>query len=121
LIHHVVTCITIQIVIYSHWCTNGLGIIHSKLIDYVFDVLALTHKCTTLQLLDLKTKEVTQLSYCGHLKLINHHFSKLFTKILISWSKYDVINIYLQHKQVLANLLGEKSGINLTHHELLWE
>jgi hypothetical protein len=38
-------------------------------------------------------------------------------KILIGWSKYDVINIDLQHKQILANLLSEKSGVNLAYFE----
>jgi hypothetical protein len=34
---------------------------------------------------------------------------------LIGSYKYDVINIDLQHKQVFANLLGEESGVNLSH------
>jgi len=56
---------------------------HAKLLEHVFDVLALTYKYTILQLLDLKTKVVTQLSNHGLLKLISHNLSKLFTKILI--------------------------------------
>jgi hypothetical protein len=71
--------------------------------------------------LDLKTKGVTQLSNYGHIKLISHHLLKLFTKVLIGWSKYDVIHIDLQYKQVLANLFGEKSGVNLSHNEAFRE
>jgi len=33
----------------------------------------------------------------------------------------DIINIDLQHKQVLANLLGEESGVNLAHLEAFRE
>jgi hypothetical protein len=58
-------------------------IIHAKLFEHVINVLALTHKSTILQSLDLKTKEATQLSNHGHLKLTKHHFAKLFMKILI--------------------------------------
>jgi hypothetical protein len=64
-------------------CTNGFALNHAKLLEQVFDVLALTHKYTILQLFDLKTKKVTQLSNHGHLKLISHHLSKLFTIVLI--------------------------------------
>ena len=107
------TSITIQASTCPHWCTNSFSIIHSKLLEHVLDILALTHKCAILHLLDLKTKEVTKLSNHGYLKLTCHHLAKLLTKILIGWSKYDVINIDLQHKQVFSNLLDEKSGVNL--------
>jgi hypothetical protein len=80
-------------------------------------LMYLTHKCTILHLLDLKTKKVTKLSNHGYLKLISHHLSKLFTKLLVGLSKYDVINIDLQHKQVFANLLGEESDVNLAHNK----
>jgi hypothetical protein len=68
-------------------------------------------------LLDLKIKEVTKLSNHGHLKFICHHLSKLITIILIGSSEYDIINIDLQHKQVLSNFPDEESGVNLAHDE----
>jgi len=38
---------------------------------------------------------------------------------LIGRSKDNIINIDLQHKQVIANLFGEESGVNLAHNKSL--
>jgi hypothetical protein len=39
----------------SHGCFDGLGILHSKLVEYVLNVLRLTDEGALLELLDLKS------------------------------------------------------------------
>jgi hypothetical protein len=39
----------------SHGCLDGLGILHSKLVEYVLNVLRLADEGALLELLDLKS------------------------------------------------------------------
>jgi hypothetical protein len=39
----------------SHGCLDGLGILHSKLVKYVLNVLCLADEGAVLELLDLKS------------------------------------------------------------------
>jgi hypothetical protein len=39
----------------SHGCLDGLGILHSKLVKYVLNVLCLADEGADLELLDLKS------------------------------------------------------------------
>jgi hypothetical protein len=39
----------------SHGCLDGLGILHSKLVMYVLNVLGLADEGVVLELLDLKS------------------------------------------------------------------
>ena len=70
---------------------NSFIIIRSKLFEHVFDVLALTHKCAILHLLDLKTKEVTKLSNHGHLKLTYQHVCSL----TLAWVGYGIEGVVM--------------------------
>jgi hypothetical protein len=48
---------------------------------------------------------------------LSHHPAKLLTRLLISRTKYYVININLAHKKVTITSLSEKSGIGFPNLE----
>jgi hypothetical protein len=62
-------------------------------------------------LLHLKSKEVVQLAHHPHLIFLHHYPAKLFTRLLISRTKYYVIDIYLAYKQITITSLSKKSRI----------
>jgi hypothetical protein len=66
--------------IYSHRSLDGFGILHSKLLENILNVLCLANESALLELLDLKSKEILQLSHLGHLKFLYHNSTKLFTR-----------------------------------------
>jgi hypothetical protein len=68
-------------------------------------------------LLHLESKEVGQLAHHRHLKLLHHHPAKLLTRLLVSRTKYYVININLANKQITITCLCEKSGISFPNLE----
>jgi hypothetical protein len=39
-------------------CLDGFGILHSKILEYVLNVLSLADECVLLELLDLESKEI---------------------------------------------------------------
>jgi hypothetical protein len=39
----------------SHGCLDGLGILHSKLVEYVLNILGLANEGALLELLNLKS------------------------------------------------------------------
>jgi hypothetical protein len=45
----------------SHGSLDGFSILHSKLLEYILNVLSLADECSLLELLDLKSKEILQL------------------------------------------------------------
>jgi hypothetical protein len=47
----------------SHGCLDGFGIVHSKLLKYVLNVLSLADEGALLELLDLKPKKILQLPH----------------------------------------------------------
>jgi hypothetical protein len=51
----------------SHGCLDGFGILHSKLLKYILNVLSLADEGALLELLDLKSKEILQLPHHRHL------------------------------------------------------
>jgi hypothetical protein len=63
----------------SHRSLDGLGILHSKLLENVLSVLYLDDEGALLELLDLESKEILQLPHHGHLKFLYHYSTKLFT------------------------------------------
>jgi hypothetical protein len=65
--------------IYSHGCLDGFGILHSKLLEYVLNVLSLAYEGVLLELLDLKAKKILQLPHHRHLEFLYHNPTKLFT------------------------------------------
>jgi hypothetical protein len=56
------------------------GILHSKLLENILNVLNLTDEGALLELLDLKSKEILQLPHHRHLEFLYHNPTKLFTK-----------------------------------------
>jgi hypothetical protein len=72
-------CVEIEMPICSHGCLDGFDILHSKLVEYVLNVLSLADEGAFLELLDLKSKEVLQLPHHRHLEFLYHNPTKLFT------------------------------------------
>jgi hypothetical protein len=82
----------------SHRCLRGLGVLHPKPLEKILSVLRLGDEGDVLELLHLEPKEVVQLAHHRHLIFLSHHPAKLFTRLLVSRTKYYVININLAHK-----------------------
>jgi hypothetical protein len=64
----------------SHGSLDGFGILHSKLLEYILNVLCLADECALLELLDLESKEILQLPQHRHLEFMYHNHTKLFTR-----------------------------------------
>jgi hypothetical protein len=64
----------------SHGSLDGFGILHSKLLENILNVLCLANEGALLDLLDLESKEIRQLRHHGHLKFLYHNSTKLFTR-----------------------------------------
>jgi hypothetical protein len=90
-----------------HWCLDGLGFVHVKLLQHVLGVLGLTYERAILELLDLKSKEELQLTHHGHLEPIRHNPTKFLTKSHISTTKYYVIDIYLANKDIIIDFVDK--------------
>jgi hypothetical protein len=71
--------VEVQVSVSSHWRFSRICILHPKVLKYILDVLCLREECPFLELLYLKSEEVSQLSHHGHLKFLCHHLAKLFT------------------------------------------
>jgi hypothetical protein len=91
----------------SHGCLDGFGILHSKLLKNILNVLSLADEGALLELLDLKSKEILQLPHHRHLEFLYHDPTKLFTRGLVGRYKYNIININLAYKQVFSNCFSE--------------
>jgi hypothetical protein len=101
----------------SHRCLRGLGVLHPKPLENILSVLCLGEEGAVLELLHLKLKEVGQLAHHRHLKLLSHHPAKLLTRLLISRTKYYVIDINLAHEKITITSLCKKSGIGFPNLE----
>jgi hypothetical protein len=101
----------------SHWCLCGLCILHPKRLEQVLSVLCLGDEGSFLELLYLKSKEVVQLAHHGHFELLHHHPAKLLTGLLISRTKYNVIDIYLAYKKITITSLSKESRISFPNLE----
>jgi hypothetical protein len=101
----------------SHRRLRGLGVLHPKPLEKILSVLRLGDEGVVLELLHLEPKKVVQLAHHRHLKILCHHPAKLLTRLLISRTKYKVIDINLAHKKVTVTSLSEKSGIGFPNLE----
>jgi hypothetical protein len=101
----------------SHRCLRGLCILHPKPLEKILSVLRLRDEGSLLELLHLKSKEVVQLAHHRHLELLHHYPAKLLIRLLISRTKYNVIDIYLANKEITITSLCEKSGTNFPNLE----
>jgi hypothetical protein len=63
----------------SHGCLDGFAILHSKLLKYVLNVLSLADEGALLELLNLESKKLLQLTHHRHLEFLYHYPTKLFT------------------------------------------
>jgi hypothetical protein len=62
----------------SHRSLDGFGILHSKLLENILNVLCLADEGAFLELLDLESKEILKLPHHEHLKFMYHNSTKLF-------------------------------------------
>ena len=100
-----------------HWRREAFAILHTELLQAIFEILLLRYEDAIALLSYLKTKEELQLPHHGHLILLLHHISKLFTVLLIGAAEDNVIHIYLAHKQFTIICLREESGVEGTRYE----
>jgi hypothetical protein len=101
----------------SHRSLRGLGVLHPKPLEKILSVLHLGDEGAVLELLHLESKEVGQLAHHRYLELLHHHPAKLLTRLLVSRTKYYVIDINLAHKKITIASLCEKSGIDFPNLE----
>jgi hypothetical protein len=101
----------------SHRCLRGLGVLHPKPLEKILCVLRLGDEGAVFELLHLEPKEVGQLAHHRHLELLCHHPTKLLTRLLVSRTKYYAIDINLAHKKITITSLGKKSGIGFPNLE----
>jgi hypothetical protein len=85
-----------------HRRLDGLWIFHPKPLEDVLCVLGLGDEGVVLELFNLKFEEVVQHAHHRYLKLLHHDPAKFLTRLLISRTKYNVIDIYLAHKKILS-------------------
>jgi hypothetical protein len=64
-------------------------------------------------LLHLEAKEVVQLANHRHPDFLHHHPTKLLTRLLISRTKYYVIDIYLAYKQITITSISKQTAAAL--------
>jgi hypothetical protein len=68
-------------------------------------------------LLHLESKEVGQLAHHRHLELLHHHPAKLLTRLLVSRTKYYVIDINLANKKI-SKALEIRKSLRHSYHAL---
>ena len=90
-----------------HWRRVTFAVLHSKLLQAIFEVFLLRYEDVVALLLYLKTKEELHLTHHGHLILPLHHVSKLITVFLVGAAEDNVIHVYLAHKQFTIICLRE--------------
>ena len=91
-----------------HWRREAFAVLHTELLQAIFEILLLRYEDVVALLLYLKTEEELQLSHHGHLILLLHHISKLFIVLLIGAAEDDVIHVYFAHKQFTIICLRER-------------
>jgi hypothetical protein len=92
----------------SHRCLRGLGVLHTKPLDKILCVLCLGDEGTILELLHLESKKVGQLAHHRHLELLHHYPAKLLIRLLVSRTKYYVVDINLANIKVTIAGLCKK-------------
>src|SRR3954464_608149 len=100
-----------------HWRRVTFTILHSKLLQAIFEVFLLRYEDAIPLVANLKAKEELQLTHHGHLILLLHHVSKLITILLVGAAEDDVIHIDLAHKQFTIICLREECRIEGSRFE----
>ena len=93
-----------------HWRHVSFAVLHSKLLQAIFEIFFLRDEDAVVLLMDLETQEELQLTHHGHLILLLHHVTKLITVFLVGAAEDNVIHIDLAHKQLFI-CLHEESRI----------
>jgi hypothetical protein len=80
LIYGFTSRVEVEMPISTHGSLDGFDILYSKLLEYVLNVLSLADERALLELFDLKSKEILQLSHHRHLEFLYHNPTKRFTR-----------------------------------------
>jgi hypothetical protein len=56
-----------------------------------------------------------KLPHHRHVKPLGHDPTKIFIRFLISRTKYNIIDIYLAHKDIMFNFVSEESRIGFAY------
>ena len=81
-----------------HWRHVPFAVLHTKLLQAIFEVFLLRYEDVVALPTNLKTDEEFQLTHHGHLILLLHHMTKLITVFLVGAAEDNVIHIDLAHK-----------------------
>jgi hypothetical protein len=92
---------------------NGL----TSFLEKILSVFHLGDEGAFLELLHLKANEVVQIAHHRHLELLDHYLAEFLTRLLVSRTKYNVIDIYLANKKITITNLCEKSRISFPNLE----
>src|SRR6187399_1583243 len=95
----------------------SFAVLHSKLLQAIFEVFLLRYEDAVALLTNLKTKEELQLTHHGHLILLLHHVTKLITVSFVSAAEDNVVHIDLADKQFIIICLREECGIQGSRFE----
>jgi hypothetical protein len=117
LINGLTSFVEVNLPVSSHRCLCGLGVLHPKPLEKILSVLHLGDESVVLELLHLESKEVCQLAHHRHFEFLHHHPAKLLIRLLVSRTKYYVIDINLAHKEITITSLGKKSWISFPNLE----
>jgi hypothetical protein len=101
----------------SHRGLRGLSILHPKPLEKILSVLHLGDEGVVLELLHLESKEVGQFAHHRHLEFLHHYPAKLLTRLLVSRTKYFVIDINLANKKITIASLCKESWISFPNLE----
>src|SRR6185312_3097426 len=107
--------------IHGHRSLDWFSIGHVKLLEHFMCIFSLTYESPFVHLLDLKTNEEFQFTHHGHLESLGHDSTKLFTKLFISRTKDNVININLTYKEIFIYFLSKESRIGFAHYKAILE
>ena len=94
-----------------NWRRVPFAVLHSKLLQAVFEVFLLRYEDAVALLTNLKTEEELQLTHHGHLILLLNHVPKLITVSLVSAAEDNINHIDLAHKQFTIICLREECRI----------
>ena len=76
-----------------HWRRVSFAVLHSKLLQAIFEIFFLRDEDVVALLMDLETQKELQFTHHGHLILPLHHVSKLITVFLVGAVVDNVIHL----------------------------
>jgi len=103
-----------------HWSFHRHSIFPFKLLKNFLSVFLLVDVDTFFVLLDLNPYKELKFSYHAYFKLTLHKIREILTKRFISSSKDNIINIYLNYNEVLANFYSKESCIYFVSTKIIF-